>query len=77
MTDETLNQKAVNGTLTDKERLDYLQKLLDKADYTGKCILRESGLGRGFRLHETTRQTAVSDVRQAIDDYIAITESNW
>ena len=57
--------------ITDKDRLDFLQKLLDEKEYTGKCILRDSLRNRGFRLHETTREGAVSDVRQAIDDYMS------
>ena len=69
--------KVVNGEITDKERLDYLQKLLDRANYTGKCVLRDSTTGRGWRLHESTLGDAVPDVRRAIDDYIATHESNW
>ncbi len=54
----------------DTERLDALQELLDKGRYTGKCILRISNFGRGFRLHETTRQDAVFYVREAIDNFM-------
>jgi hypothetical protein len=54
--------------MTDKERLDWLQKQLDKAEYTGKCIFRWSETGRGMRLHETSLPKAVSSVRDAIDE---------
>ena len=54
--------------ITDKERLDWLQKQLDKASYTGRCVFRWSTTDRGFRLHETSFPGAVSSVRQAIDD---------
>lgn len=55
---------------TDTERLDYLQRLLDEARYTGHVVMRMSDYGRGFRLHETARLEAVPDIRQAIDEFI-------
>jgi len=55
-------------TYTDKERLDFLQKLNNRKKYTGKVILRESRIGRGWRLHETSREDGYSSVREAIDD---------
>lgn len=55
--------------MTDTERLDFLQKLTNRADYTGKVILRESFTGRGWRLHETSKIGATSDVREAIDNF--------
>jgi len=53
---------------TDKERLDFLQAHL--GNYSGKVICRESTTGRGWRLHETLKPTAVNDVRQAIDEFM-------
>lgn len=57
--------------ITDKERLDFLQKLNDKVEFTGFCCLRNSTTGRGWRLHETEFPTdshqAFSNVRDAID----------
>ena len=55
---------------TDKERLDFLQKLTDENNYTGTVAMRDSTLGRGWRLHETSWDGAVPDVRQAIDNYM-------
>ena len=55
---------------TDTERLDYLQELTDRDYYTGRVKLRMSAIGRGWRLHETSLEDAVSSVRQAIDDFI-------
>ena len=55
---------------TDKELLDFLQELNDKQDYTGKCVLRGSITGRGWRLHETSLDNAKKDVREAIIDYM-------
>jgi len=56
--------------MTDKERLDFLQKLTDDAQYTGRVLLRMSGTGRGWRLHETEIPGATVDVREAIDQFI-------
>ena len=56
---------------TDKERLDFLQELTDRKNYTGKVILRESTTGRGWRLHETSQDDGVSSVRDAIDIFLA------
>jgi len=56
--------------ITDKNRLDFLQKLTDEAKYTGTVILRDSITGRGWRLHETSLPDAVCNVRTAIDNYI-------
>lgn len=51
---------------TDTELLDFLQELTDNACYTGKVICRFSSTGRGWRLHESSRDDAIPDVRQAI-----------
>ena len=56
--------------ITDTDRINFLQSLLDQKPYTGKCILRDSQTGRGFRLHETSRGYAFSTVREAIDNYM-------
>jgi len=57
--------------MTDKERLDYLQQLNDRNNYTGKCVLRESATGRGWRLHETStdQYETFNNVRDAIDNF--------
>jgi hypothetical protein len=57
--------------MTDTERLDFLQKLTDRNNYTGTVILRESTTGRGWRLHEHSGDGAVSSVREAIDNFMA------
>ncbi len=51
---------------TDTELLDYLQKLTDQSKYTGRVICRLSETGWGWRLHETSRLGADTDVREAI-----------
>ena len=56
--------------MTDTELLDALQKLNDNKAYTGKCILRLSEGGRGWRLHETTRPFGRHNVRNAIEEFI-------
>jgi len=53
---------------TDKELLDFLQAQTDKSEYTGKVIFRWSRMDHGWRLHETRRTGAKSDVREAIAD---------
>jgi hypothetical protein len=55
---------------SDTALLTFLQKLTDRKLYGGKVVLRDSLSGRGWRLHETEQADAVSDVRQAITDYI-------
>jgi hypothetical protein len=55
--------------MTDTERLNFLQYLTDQQKYTGKVILRDSTTGRGWRLHETSWEGSVSNVREAIDNY--------
>ena len=57
---------------TDKERLDYLQKLTDEKNYTGKVILRKSFADKGWRLHETNITGAFNNVRKAIDSFIIL-----
>ena len=55
--------------ITDTDRINFLQKILvDEAEYTQRCILRESYTGRGYRLHETAHEGASDDVRDQIDN---------
>ncbi len=56
--------------MTDSDRIDFLDKLNKKAQYTGRCILRMSTTGRGWRLHETSDENASPDVRTAIDKFM-------
>jgi len=53
--------------LNDTARLDFLQSLNDRAEYTGRAVLRWSSTGRGWRLHETSRENGVANIRLAID----------
>jgi len=61
---------------TDKELLDYLQKLTDESKYTGWVVLQQSTTGRGWRLHESDMQPgyghASLSVRHAIAMEMAI-----
>ena len=50
---------------TDSERLDWLQG--QTRGYGDGWVFRVSDWRRGCRLHETTREGAYKDVRQAID----------
>lgn len=54
---------------TDKELLDYLQKLNDEKVYSGRCEIRKSFVG-GWALMEAGWDNAVSDVRQAIINFM-------
>lgn len=54
--------------MDDTELLDWLQSKL--GSYTGKVLFRWSTSGRGWRLHETSWDGAVPDVRQAIRNAI-------
>ena len=55
---------------TDTELLDYLQYLTSQKKYTGRVVLRNSMTGRGWRLHETSGNDGIRDVRMAIGNYI-------
>jgi len=55
---------------TDTQLLNFLQGLNDEAQYTGTCSLRISSNGRGWRLHETTLEGSVVDVREAISNFM-------
>lgn len=55
---------------TDTELLDFLQHITDKKQYTGRVILRDSINDRGWRLHETSNESAGYNVRLAIAEYI-------
>jgi hypothetical protein len=55
---------------TDTQRLNFLQNLLARKKYTGRCVLRESTTGRGWRLHETSDPNALPSVREAIDRFM-------
>lgn len=63
--------ETVQSAFEDQKRLNALQALNDKADYTGTCILRLSTTGRGWRLHESDRSRSQSSVRDAIDQFFA------
>lgn len=54
---------------TDTERIEFLEKLNQAGTYTGKCILRMSNTGRGWRLHEHS-EGGFCTVRGAIDAYM-------
>jgi len=56
--------------VTDTELLDFLQVLNSEARYTGRCILRLSPHGRGWRLHETSEGNAYWSVREAIRQFM-------
>lgn len=58
---------------TDKERLDFLQEKM--TGYGNGWLLRGSTTGRGLRLHETSQDGAVKDVRQAIDNFMDIMQT--
>lgn len=54
---------------SDTELLDFLEKLNTQKHYTGKCILRMSITGRGWRLHETSKNGSSNTVREAIEKF--------
>ena len=55
---------------TDTELLNYLQQETEKEDYTGRVICRHSTTGRGWRLHESSWSGSVTNVREAISNFI-------
>lgn len=58
------------GKHTDTELLDFLQEQTNKKAYTGKVVCRDSTTMRGWRLHETSGEDGVVDVREAIELYM-------
>ena len=64
------NIKTSSKIVTDTELLDFLQVLNNEAKYTGKCILRLSYCGRGWRLYETIKDNAYWSVREAIYQFM-------
>lgn len=59
----------------DRDRLDFMQALLDLGEYTGECVLRMSQTGRGFRLHETSsHKPSFKSIRKAIDYFMGVDE---
>ena len=57
---------------TDTQLLDTLQRMTNKCSYTGRVVLRDSVMCRGWRLHETSgyKDSSSKSVRQAIINYI-------
>jgi hypothetical protein len=55
---------------SDTEMLDFLQELTDRKQYTGRVLLREADTGRGWRLHETSREGSFETVRAAIASFM-------
>jgi len=58
---------------TDTDLIEFLEELNNSRSYTGKCILRRSTTGRGWRLHET--DGGFDTVREAIQAYYD--EGEW
>ena len=61
--------------MTDTELLDALQALLEEKMYTGRCMLRMSTSGRGWRLLETSSTVeefgaSFTSVREAIETFV-------
>ena len=54
--------------MTDEERIELLETLHRKSGYTGRCVMRMSINGRGWRLHKTL-DGGSGTVREAIDKF--------
>jgi hypothetical protein len=54
--------------ITDTDRIEYLEALNTKSEYTKHVVLRMSETGRGWRLHEHI--TGYKTVRDAIDSFM-------
>lgn len=65
---DVTQEKPNADELTDTQLLDYLDQL--SGGYTGRVLLRDSTTGRGWRLHESSKPGASSNVRAAIRQYI-------
>lgn len=55
--------------VADSARLDALDAITGK--YSGRVICRWSTTGRGWRLHESTQDGSVLNVREAIDTFLS------
>lgn len=51
---------------SDYQMIEWLELQNRNAAYTGRCIFRQSSIGRGWRLHETSRDNSHLSVREAI-----------
>ncbi len=58
-------KRGAGEARTDTERLDWLQS--QTRGYGKGWICRNSSMGRGMRLHETTFELTTGTVREAID----------
>lgn len=63
--------EAVENAFADQKRLNKLQALTEREDYTGRVIMRLSTTGRGWWLHETDEEGSDADVRSALDRFFA------
>lgn len=61
----------MKNNLTDTDLINFLESKNRENRYTGRCVFRMSGTGRGWRLHETDMKFARTTVREAIADAIA------
>ena len=62
--------KTDKKSITDTDLINFLESKNKENKYTGRCIFRTSGTGRGWRLHETDAKFARTTVRKAITDAI-------
>ena len=58
----------------DCELIEFLEQLNERKLYTGRCILRMSITERGWRLHESSEDEAVRTVREAIRDFMKLSD---
>ena len=65
-----LKGKETKKSITDTDLINFLESKNKENKYTGRCIFRTSGTGRGWRLHETDMKFARTTVRKAITDAI-------
>ena len=65
-----LKSKETKKSITDTDLINFLESKNKENKYTGRCIFRTSGTGRGWRLHETDMKFARTTVRKAITDAI-------
>lgn len=67
--------RRIRGLLIDDTHMvNFLERLNAEKKYSGRCILRMSKSGRGWRLHETSAKGGRDSVRDAIID---VMEREW
>jgi len=60
--------ESEDSRVEDGSRLDFLERILQKATFTGRCRIETYRKGKGLMLEETNSTPSFGTIREAIDD---------